>query len=94
MAQTIKVRVAEDGTLTIPPELVAEMGVGPEGEVEVISQNGTLVLRQPREKEETLKLSEEERARLRRMQRLLEETFAEADWEEIHAAREDPYRCF
>lgn len=31
MAKTIKIQVAEDGTLTIPPELVAELGVGPEG---------------------------------------------------------------
>ncbi|MGQ9625371.1 MAG: hypothetical protein ACUVV0_00505 [Anaerolineae bacterium] len=88
MVQTIKIRVAEDGTLTIPPELVAELEVGPEGEVEIVVRDSSLLLQRPRS-------SQEKREQWERIEQLLKEGLANADWEEIHAGREDcPNRCF
>ena len=88
MPRTVKVKVAEDGTLTIPSELVAELGVEPLGEVEVTVRDSSLLLKKS--------LSpQEEREMWERLEQLLREGLAGADWEEIHAGREDcPNRCF
>ncbi len=92
MVQSTILKVAEDGTLAISQNLLAELGVGPQEEVEVIIRDGTLVVRRPHGE---VLLTDEDRARWQRVEELLQKTLAGADWDEIHAGRADcPNRDF
>ena len=89
MISTI-VKVADDGTIKIPPEIWKEAGVAlpEEVKIEVSERRITLFPRK-----EPVPLTEADRENLERIGELLRESFAGADakeaWEEIHAGRRD-----
>lgn len=87
MVTTIEVN--KDGKVQIPAEVWEAAGVSIPTSVDLIVQEATITLMPHR----PLKpLSTEDKANLRRIRDLLEETFAEANWTEIHRGREE--RCF
>lgn len=78
--KTMILEVADDGTLTIPFDLIHALRLSPRQPVKVEAREGTLVL-EPSRKE-----------RLGRIGQLLHTALAGVEWSEIEAGRHD--RCF
>lgn len=80
------VKVADDGTIKIPPEIWQEAGITPPEEVkiEVGAKQITLLPRR-----EPVPLSDADRKNLKRIGELIKETFAGMNWEDAHRARRD-----
>ncbi len=84
------IKVSDDGTIKIPPEIWQEAGVVPPEEVKIQVDAHRITLLPRRE---PVPLTEEDRARFDRIANLLRESFAGVDvkqaWDEIHAGRKD-----
>lgn len=78
--KTVTLEVADDGTLTIPVDLIRALRLSPRQTITVEAQEDTLVL-VPSRKE-----------RLDRIGHLLRAALAGVEWSEIEAGRRD--RCF
>lgn len=84
------IKVADDGTIRIPPEVWKEAGIKPPEDINIqVDKHGiTLVPRA-----EPVPLNDEERQRFDRIGQLLRESFAGADaeqtWNEMHSGRRD-----
>ena len=79
--KTVTLEVANDGTLTIPVDLVRALRLSPRQAITVEAQEDTLVLMPSHRKE-----------RLDRIGYLLRTALAGVEWSEIEGGRRD--RCF
>ncbi len=79
-AKIATLRVAPDGTLTIPGHVIHELQLSPDQTITVEKREDTLVLIPRRE------------ARLDRIGRLLRTALTDVEWSEVEAGRRD--RCF
>ncbi len=84
------IKVADDGTVRIPPEVWKEAGITPPEDINIqVDSRGIRLV--PRA--EPARLSDEDRERFDRIGQLLRESFADADadqaWAEIHSGRRD-----
>ena len=84
IATFVKVKVEADGGVHIPPVVLQGLGATPQQEVEV------MVTLLPVKKPVTpIKLTDEDRARLKRIGNLIEKSFAGMDWEQVREGRRD-----
>jgi len=79
-ARTLTVRVADDGTVTIPHQLVRLLRLAPRQTITIEAREGSIVL-MPSQKD-----------KLEQAGRMLREALAGVEWNEIETGRED--RCF
>ena len=79
-ARTLTVRVADDGTVTIPDQLVRLLRLAPRQTITIEAREGSIVL-MPSQKE-----------KLEQAGRMLREALAGVEWNEFETGRED--RCF
>ncbi len=84
------IKVADDGTIRIPPEVWKEAGITPPEDINIqVDTRGIMLV--PRA--EPMHLTNEDRERFDRIGQLLRESFAGADadqvWAEIHSGRRD-----
>ncbi|MBI4673945.1 MAG: hypothetical protein HY741_20050 [Chloroflexi bacterium] len=84
IATMVKVKADENGNVEIPSSLWRELGIEPNQEVEVMVT--PLKVNKPAT---PVKLTDEDRARLKRIGELIEETFAGMDWEYVREGRRD-----
>lgn len=73
-------KVAPDGTLTIPGDIIQELELSPDQTVTIERREDTLILIPPRE------------ARLKRIGDLLRTALADVEWSTVESGRRD--RCF
>jgi bifunctional DNA-binding transcriptional regulator/antitoxin component of YhaV-PrlF toxin-antitoxin module len=90
MSETTLIKVDHDGAITIPRDVVQTLGLGPDDRVRLEPREGGARLFGI--KSSPVPLSAEDRQRWEQITQLLQETLADADWEEIHSHREE--RCF
>ena len=87
-AKTITLEIADDGTLTIPFDLVRSLRLLPSQTIKVQVQEDTLVfVRPPRPRSVQAR-----KACLGRIGSLLRAALADVEWSDIEAGRRD--RCF
>lgn len=79
-SQIATLKVAPDGTLTIPGHIINELQLSPHQTITVEVRDDALVLVPPREE------------RLNRIGHLLRSALSDVEWSEIEAGRRD--RCF
>ncbi len=84
------IKVDDDGTIRIPPEMWKEAGITPPEDVNIQVDSHRITLA-PRA--EPVRLTDEDRERFDRIGQLLRESFAGAvadqAWAEIHSGRRD-----
>lgn len=78
--RTVTLEIADDGTLTIPVNLLRALRLSPRQTITVETREDTIVLVPSRQE------------RLDRIGRLLRTALADVEWSEIEAGRHD--RCF
>ncbi len=84
IATMVKVKADENGNVEIPTSFWRELGIEPNQEVEVMVT--PLKVNKP---VTPVKLTDEDRARLKRIGELIKETFAGMDWEYVLEGRRD-----
>lgn len=90
MGVTRVLEVSDDGAITIPRDVVQTLGLEPHDRIRLEPrENGARLFGI---KAGPVSLSAEDRRRWEQITHLLQETLADADWEQMHAAREE--RCF
>ncbi len=85
MKPFVTAKVADDGTVTIPRDLLKELGFQSHDEIEFVVKDKALLIHKPRDPEEVQEQWD-------RVKQLLREGLAGADWEETERNRVD--RCF
>lgn len=76
-AEAVTLHVADDGSLTIPAELLQTLKVSPQQTIKVEARENTLVI------------SPAYQERLDRIGQLLRDTLTDVQWNEVEAERED-----
>ncbi len=85
ISTVVRVQVEKDGTLKLPPRWWEELGIDQPSEVELLLRV-PLVVNKP---VTPVKLTDEDRARLKRIGELIEETFKGMDMEYVREGRRD-----